>query len=81
MKINLGKCKVVRFTRARVKILLDYSLCDQEIPEESSSKYLRIILRSDLIWVEQVNFTAHKACKALRFATRILKRVNRKTKV
>ena len=66
MKINLGKCKVMRSTTARVKIPLDYSLCHQKIPEVSC-KYLGIIIQSDLNWVDQVNYIAQKAWKALQF--------------
>jgi len=36
MKIHPGKSKVIRFTRARVKNPLGYSLGDQKIPEASS---------------------------------------------
>ena len=52
IKINPGKSKAIRFTRARVKNPLGYSLGDEKIPEVSSCKYLRIILRSDLNWVD-----------------------------
>ena len=48
MKINPSKCKAVRFTMARVKDPLNYTLGDQLISEASSCKYLGIILRSDL---------------------------------
>jgi hypothetical protein len=48
MKINRSKSKAVRFTRARVKDPLNYSLIDTLIPEASSCKYLGIIFRSDL---------------------------------
>jgi len=58
MKINLGKCKAIRFTRARVKIPLGYSLGDQKVPEVSSCEYLGIILRSDLNWVGEANCMA-----------------------
>jgi len=44
MKINPGKRKAIRFTTARVKNPLDYSLSDQKILEASSCKYLGIIL-------------------------------------
>jgi len=44
MKINPSKSKAIRFTRARVKNPLGYSLGDQKIPEVSSCKYLGIIL-------------------------------------
>ena len=54
-KINPGNSKAVRFTRARVKNPLGYSLGDQKIPEARNCKYLGIILRSDLNWVDQVN--------------------------
>ena len=60
MKINPSNSKAVRFTRARVKDPLDYSLRNTLIPEASSCKYLRIILRSDLIWADQVNYTVKK---------------------
>jgi hypothetical protein len=56
MKINPSKSKAVRFTRARVKDPLDYSLVNTFIPEVSSCKYLGIILRSDLSWADQVNY-------------------------
>jgi len=80
MKINPGKSKVTRFTRARGKNPLGYSLCDQKIREASSCKYLGIILRSDLTWVDQVNFIVQKAWKALHFVVRVLKKGNRNTK-
>jgi hypothetical protein len=63
MKINPGKCKAVRSTRARVKNPLHYSLCDQQISETTICKYLGIIIRSDLSWVDQVNYTAPKDWK------------------
>ena len=60
MKINPSKSKAIRFTRARVKDPLNYSLMGTLIPEESSCKYLGIILRSDLCWADQVNYTVKK---------------------
>ena len=67
MKVHPGKCKAIRFTRARFKIPLGYSLCDQKFPEANSCKCLGIITRSDLNWVDQVNYIARKGWKALRF--------------
>jgi len=75
MKINPSKSKAIRFTRARVKDPLNYSLLGTLIPEASSCKYLRTVLRSDLSWADQVNYTVKKAWKALHFTMRILKRV------
>jgi hypothetical protein len=59
--------------------LVNYSLRDIVIPEASSFKYLRIILRSDLSWDDQVNYTVKKAWKALHFTMRILKKGNSNT--
>ena len=47
----------------------------------SSCKYLGIILRSDLSWADQVNYTAKKAWKALHFTMRTLKKGNSNTKI
>jgi hypothetical protein len=60
MKINPTKSGVVCFTRARVKEPLNYTLGGTVIPEASSCKYLGIILRSDLSWSDQVNYTVKK---------------------
>jgi hypothetical protein len=80
MKINPGKSKAVSFTRARVKEPLKYCLGDYRVPEASSCKYLGIIIRSDLSWADQVNYTVQKAWKALHFAMRVLKKGNSNTK-
>jgi hypothetical protein len=80
MKINPSKSKAIRFTRARFKDPLNYSLMGTLIPEASSCKYLGIILRSDLGWADQVNYTVKKAWKALHFTMRTLKKCNTNTK-
>jgi len=80
MKINPGKSKAIIFTRAQVKNPMGLCLGDQKIPEASSCKYLGIILRSDLNWGDQVNYTAQKTWKALHFVMRVLKKGNRNTK-
>jgi len=79
MKINPSKSKAVRCTRYRVKDPLD-SLANTFIPEASSCKYLGIILRSDLSWADQVNYTVKRAWKAIHFTMRILKKGNSNTK-
>jgi len=80
MKINPSQSKAIRFTRARVKDPLNYSLMGTLIPEASSCKYLGIILRSDISWADQVNYAVKKAWKALHFTKRILKKGNSNTK-
>ena len=59
---------------------LNYSLGDQMIPEANCCKYLGIIIRSDLSWADQVNFTVQKAWRALHFVIRIVKNGNKNTK-
>ena len=76
MKINQSKSKTIRFTRARVKDPLNYSLMGTLIPEASRCKYLGIILCRDLSWADQVNYTVKKAWKALHFTMQILKKCN-----
>ena len=80
MKINLSKSRALSFTRTRVKVPINYMLCDRKIPEEGSCKYLGIILRSDLNWAYQVNHTVRKAWRALHFVMRVVKRGNKNTK-
>jgi hypothetical protein len=67
MKINPSKGKTIHFMRARVKDALNYSLTDTLIPEESSCKYLGIILSSDLSWADQVNYTVKKGLQSTTF--------------
>ena len=50
------------------------------IPEASCCKYLGIIIRSDLSWADQVNFTVQKDWRALHFVMRIVKKGNKNTK-
>jgi len=61
MIINPNKSKALSFTRARMKDPLHYSLGGQTIPEDSCCKYLGIVIRNDLSWADQVNYTVRKA--------------------
>jgi len=60
MKIIRSKSKEIRFTRSSVKDQTNYSLMGTLVPEASGYKYLEIILRSDLSFADQVNYTAKK---------------------
>jgi hypothetical protein len=73
MKISPNKSKPISFTRARGKDPLNYCLRNENIPETYFCKYLGIIIRSDLSWAEQVDYTAQKAWRALHFVMRIVK--------
>ena len=39
---------------------LNYSFGDRKIPEASCFKYLGIIIRNDLGWADQANYTVQK---------------------
>ena len=80
IKINPGKSKAVRFTKAKLKERIRFYFGDQLIPGASSFKYLGIIIRSDLNWADHVNYTLRKAWKGLNFIMRILKKGNNDTK-
>jgi hypothetical protein len=74
MRINPSKSKALNFTRARVKDPLNYTLRDEKIPEDSSCKYLEIIVLSDLSWADQVNDTVQKAWRAQHFVMCVVKK-------
>jgi hypothetical protein len=78
-KPRSAKCKFC-FTKARVTEALNYSLRDIVILEASSFKYLGIILRSDLGWADQANYTSKKAWEALHFTMRVVKKGNSNVK-
>ena len=83
--MTMGKDKLLNsqalsFTRARMKDLLNYSLGGQMIPEDSSCKYLGTVIRNDLSWADQVNYTVQKAWRALHFVMRIVNKGNKNTK-
>jgi hypothetical protein len=80
MIINPAKSMAVCFTKARVKESLNYSLGDIVIPKANSCKCLGIILRSNLSWSNQVNYTVKRVWKAFHFTMHILKRGNSNTK-
>jgi hypothetical protein len=67
MKINPINSKTIRFTRARVKDPLNYSLMGTLIPEASNCKYLGIILRSNLSWADQVKYAVKKSLESTTF--------------
>jgi hypothetical protein len=67
MVINPAKSKAVCFTRARVTEPLSYSLRGILIPEVSSCKYVGIILRGDLSWGDQVNYTVKESLEDTSF--------------
>jgi len=81
ININPNKSKALSFTRTRVKDPLNKSLGDQKIPEARCCKYLGIIIRSDLSWADQVNYTVQKAWRALHFVMRVVKTGNKNTKI
>jgi hypothetical protein len=81
MKINPNKSKALSFMSAQVKDLLNYSLGDQKIPEANCCKYLGLIIRSDLSWDDQVNYTVQKVWRVPHFIMHIVKKGNKNTKI
>jgi hypothetical protein len=73
-KINPGKSKTIRFTRAWVKNPLGFCLGDQKVQEMTSCKYFGIILQNDLDWMDQVNYTVQKTWKALHILMLVFKK-------
>jgi len=63
MKINPSKSK----NKAKVKDSLNYSLMGTLIPEASSCKYLGIMLRGDLSWTDQFNYTVENGLESTTF--------------
>ena len=76
MKINPGKCKTIRFTTAPFKSPQSYSIREQKFPEKSSCKYLGVIIRRNLNWLDQLNYIAQKSWKIFHFVMRVLKEGN-----
>ena len=50
------------------------------ISDSAICKYLGIMIRSDLSWADQVNYTVQKAWRAIHFVMRIVKKGNKNTK-
>ena len=57
IKINPGKSKAARFTKAKLKERIRYYFGDQLIPEANSFKCLVIVIGSNLNWADHVNCT------------------------
>jgi hypothetical protein len=63
-----NRSEAISFTKARLR--------NQNIPDANFCNYLRIIIRGDLSWVQQVDYTVQKAWRALHFVMCIVKRGN-----
>jgi hypothetical protein len=67
IKMNPNKSKAIRFTRARGKDQLNYSLRNQNISDGNFCKYLGIVMQSDLSWAQHIVYTVQKAWRELYF--------------
>ena len=76
-----GTSPTFYFRISSVEERIRYYCRDQLIPGASAFKYLGIIIRSDINWADNVNYTLRRAWKALHFIMRILKKGNNNTKV
>jgi len=73
MYINPGKSKTVRFTNATMKERISYYNRHQLISEINRFNYLGILIRSDLNWVDYVNYAPGIAWKMLHFVMHVNK--------
>jgi hypothetical protein len=73
-KINLNKSKAISFTRARGRDPLKYCLRNKNIPEANFCKYLGIIVRSDLSWAGQVDYTVQRSLEGTTFCNAYCKK-------
>ena len=61
MKLNIDKCFIMRSSRARQKIIHQYTLHDQPLVETETAKYPGITLTPDLKWNKHINNIINKA--------------------
>jgi len=80
MKINPNKIKALSFTTARVKDTINHSLGEQKVPEVICYNYVGIMIRNDLSWNDQGNFTVQKVLRDLHFVMRIVQKGNKNAK-
>ena len=75
ISFNPSKCEVGLLTVNRKKqpTLFNYSMHDQILNRVKSTKYLGVIITSDLSWNKHINQTAGKANQMLGFVKRNIK--------
>ena len=73
MKFNIDKCFIMRSSRARQKIIHQYTLHDQPLVETETAKYPGIRLTPDLKWNKHINNITNKANRNLRISSHTVK--------
>jgi len=70
--MNLSKCKALRITNKRKKILYTYSLAETQLDWVDSYRYLGMIINSKLKWGEHCHSVAVKATRVLNLLRRCM---------
>jgi hypothetical protein len=69
--LNVTKCKVITFSRAKVQVTFDYSLNGQNLERVSVIRDLGGLMDSKLTFSEHVDVTVSKAKQMLGFIMRV----------
>jgi hypothetical protein len=69
--LNVRKCKVIIFSRAKVQVTYDYSLNVQNLERVSVIRDLGVLMDSKLTFSEHVDMTVSKARQMLGFIMRV----------
>ncbi|MCG8047725.1 MAG: reverse transcriptase family protein, partial [Candidatus Thiodiazotropha endolucinida] len=80
MDFHPQKCSVLKVTRARSPSVHNYTLKGTTLAEESCTKYLGILLQSNLGWASHINQKVKKANSMLGFLKRNLRKASEDTK-
>ena len=73
MRLNAGKCNIMRVSRTRDPKLFNYSPTGQVLEEVMDAKYLWVTLSNDLEWSKHIATMTNKANSKLSFLRRNLK--------
>jgi hypothetical protein len=69
--LNVKKCKMITFSRAKVQVIYDYSLNGQNLERVSVIRELGVLMDSKLTFSEHVDVTVSKVRQMLGFIMRV----------
>jgi hypothetical protein len=69
--LNVRKCKVITFSRAKVQVICDYSLNGQNLERVSLIRDLGVLMDFKLTFSEHVDLTVSKTRQMLGFIMRV----------
>jgi hypothetical protein len=71
LNLNVRKCKVITFSRAKVQVTYDYRLNGQNLERVSVKRDLGVLMDSKLTFSEHVDVTVSKARQMLGFIMKV----------